>query len=93
MSGASRIFRKSELVIYMVNYICTRNGIQFKSSLQHIGTLSVVAWPACRLCYAQQYPSATVVSFRFHSLNEKLGARFKRAIISIFFFNCVTEIV
>ena len=79
--GASRILRKSELSINLLNCICTCKGVQKKSKFQYTGILSAAA---CVI--AQQYSSTTFVSLRFLTRKEKLGARLKNVIVKFFTF-------
>jgi hypothetical protein len=82
----SRYFRKawcmSGISIHLLNYASTvHKAVQFKSKLQHTGTLSAVTWP---LSLSPNSILPPTVSLRFH-FREKNCARVSK--ISRFFYS------
>jgi len=64
-------FRKSELSLLGVIYVCIQKAIQLKPKLQHTGTRSAAALPPHRLCYrpAVFFRRLRLIDFHSHMYN------------------------
>jgi hypothetical protein len=77
-SGASRILRKSKLILHMISYIYLYKGDQVKSRLHHTGIWSAAAWPPRHLCYRPAVFFCHLRLIASHSREEEFCARLKK---------------
>ena len=87
----SRYFRKaccmSGISIHLLNYASTvHKAVQFKSKLQHTGTLSAATWPQRRFCYrpAVFFHQLCLTALSFP--REKIAREFQKYLDSFLIF-------
>jgi len=83
---ASRIVRKSELCVHLVNCTCIYRGIQWKTKIHHTGTWLEASWPPRCLCYRPtvflHHLPVITLSYR----QETFGSSLKNIILNKFIF-------